>query len=149
MWPHAAFAARNMAAEGRRAAALDRAHHLHLRVAEVALVGVTPSGAVIAEDIRDLQSWTGHGAAGYFGSSFLGVERRQLIERARHLAQHLARDVRVARRRVELGMARAHLDHANIDTLLQKMRGEDCAAACAATRASRSPPHRAVSRQTR
>jgi hypothetical protein len=25
----------------------------------VALVGQTPSGAVIAEDIRDLQRWTG------------------------------------------------------------------------------------------
>ena len=61
MWPHAAFvAARNMAAEGRRAAALDRVHHLQLGVAHVAAVGATPSGTVIAEDVRDLQSWTGH-----------------------------------------------------------------------------------------
>ena len=40
---------RNMATEGRRAAALDRAHHLELRMTEVAPVGVTPRGAVIAE----------------------------------------------------------------------------------------------------
>src|SRR6202795_2126068 len=52
---------RNMAAEGRRAAALDRAHHLELAEAHMAAVGATPSGPVIAEDVRDLQSWTGHG----------------------------------------------------------------------------------------
>jgi hypothetical protein len=27
----------------------------------MAAVGATPSGPVIAEDVRDLQSWTGHG----------------------------------------------------------------------------------------
>ena len=53
--------ARNMAAKGRRAAALDRAHHLELAEAHMAAVGATPSGPVIAEDVRDLQSWTGHG----------------------------------------------------------------------------------------
>ena len=52
--------ARDMAAEGRRAAALYRAHHLQLRMAEMAAVGATPSGPVIAEDIRDLQGRTGH-----------------------------------------------------------------------------------------
>jgi hypothetical protein len=65
-------AARNMAAEGRRPAALDGVHHLHLGVTEVALIGTTPSRAVIAEDLRDLQRWTAH-VAGYFGASFLGV----------------------------------------------------------------------------
>ena len=29
--------------------------------AHMAAVGATPSGAVTAEDARDLQSWTGHG----------------------------------------------------------------------------------------
>jgi len=53
--------ARNMAAKGRRAAALDRAHRLELAKAHMAAVGATPSGPVIAEDVRDLQSWTGHG----------------------------------------------------------------------------------------
>ena len=28
--------------------------------AHVTGIGVTPSGTVVAEDIRDLQSWTGH-----------------------------------------------------------------------------------------
>jgi len=45
-------------AERRGAAALDGRHHLHLAEAHVTRVGVTPGGAVIAEDVRDLQSWT-------------------------------------------------------------------------------------------
>jgi len=61
--------ARNVAAEGRRAAALDRAHRLELAEAHMAAVGATPSGPVIAEDVRDLQSWTGHGGAVYVGAS--------------------------------------------------------------------------------
>jgi hypothetical protein len=51
---------RNVATEGRRAAALDRAHHLQLGMTEAALVGMTPSRTVVAEDIRDLQCRTGH-----------------------------------------------------------------------------------------
>ena len=44
----------------------------------------TPSGTVVAEDIRDLQSGTAHDCArGYCRRlSVLGVERRQPIERA-------------------------------------------------------------------
>ena len=59
----AVLTARDVAAERRRAAALDRTHHLQLAEADVTAVGVTPSVTVIAEDIRDLQIWTGHGAA--------------------------------------------------------------------------------------
>src|SRR6202521_5081088 len=51
----------DMAAERRRAAALDRAHHLHLVEADVPGVGLPPRRPVVAEDIRDLQLWTGHG----------------------------------------------------------------------------------------
>jgi hypothetical protein len=56
----AVLAARDMAAERRRPAALDRTHYLHLGEAHVTGVGATPSGAVIAEDIRDLQGYTRH-----------------------------------------------------------------------------------------
>jgi hypothetical protein len=44
-----------MPAERRRAAALNRAHDLQLPQADVAAVGFTPAGTVVAEDIRDLQ----------------------------------------------------------------------------------------------
>ena len=98
-------AARNVSAEGRRAAALDRAHYLHLHMGEVTLVGTTPGGAVIAKNIRDLQNWTDHSRRRLLRRVLLWNERWQLIERAQHIAQHLARDVSIARRRVELRMA--------------------------------------------
>ena len=56
----AIFAARNMTAERRGAAALDCTHHLQLAEAYMAGVGATPRRPVVAEDFRDLQSWTGH-----------------------------------------------------------------------------------------
>ena len=63
----AVLAARDVPAEGRRAAALDRAHHLQLAEAHVAAVGLTPGGTVVAEDVRDLQSGPGHEPVGYAG----------------------------------------------------------------------------------
>jgi len=54
----AVFAARDMPAEGRRAAALDRRHYLQLAEAHVAGVGLAPRRSVVAEDIRDLQNRT-------------------------------------------------------------------------------------------
>jgi hypothetical protein len=50
----------DMTAERRRAAALDRRHHLQLVEADASGIGSTPRRPVIAEDIRDLQLWTGH-----------------------------------------------------------------------------------------
>ena len=50
------LAARDVTTERRCAAALNRTHHLHLLEADVAAVGRTPSGAVVAENVRDLQS---------------------------------------------------------------------------------------------
>src|SRR6185436_8667264 len=77
-----AFAARNVPSERRRAAALDGRHHLQLPEAHVAAIGLTPSGAVVAEDIRNLQSWTGHEGRGLLGRLVLLVLLGQLIERA-------------------------------------------------------------------
>src|SRR6516165_7949461 len=64
------LAARDMAAERRRAAALDRAHHLQLVEADVSAVGFTPSGTVVAEDIRDLQSWPAHAIGSGVGGAY-------------------------------------------------------------------------------
>src|SRR3954469_12894874 len=56
----AVLAARDMAAERRRGATLDRRHDPELAEAHMAGVGHAPSGPVVAEDVRDLQSGTGH-----------------------------------------------------------------------------------------
>jgi len=45
-----------MAAEGRRAAALDRTHDLHLIEADVPGIGATPRRPMVAEDIYCLLS---------------------------------------------------------------------------------------------
>jgi len=50
------LAARDVPAERCCAAALDRTHHLHLLQADMAAVDFTPSGAVVAENVRDLQT---------------------------------------------------------------------------------------------
>jgi len=51
----------DMAAERRRAAVLDGRHHFELAEAQVPGLLRAPSGAVVAEDVRDLQGRPGHG----------------------------------------------------------------------------------------
>ena len=79
-----------MPAERHRAAALDRAHHLQLVEAHVPAVGLAPGGTVVAEDIRDLQSWSNHGrrcyGAGGSSVSRLGRLRRGVLRRASGLS---------------------------------------------------------------
>src|SRR5262245_7494457 len=79
----AVLAARDVAAEGRRAAALNRAHRLRLGKAHVTAVGLTPSGTVIAEDVRDLQGGTGHAPSALLRRLLLlGADRCKPVERA-------------------------------------------------------------------
>ena len=59
------LATRDVPAERCRAAALDRTHHLQLIEAHMAAVGLAPSGTVVAEDVRDLQSWSNHNRRRY------------------------------------------------------------------------------------
>ena len=59
VWAHV-LAARDMAAERCRAAALDRRHHLQLAEADMAGIGLAPCRSMVAEDIRDLQRWARH-----------------------------------------------------------------------------------------
>ena len=56
----AVLAARDMAAKRDRAAALDGRHHLQLVEADVPGIGAAPRRPVVAENIRNLQRWTGH-----------------------------------------------------------------------------------------
>jgi hypothetical protein len=69
----------------------------------MAAVGVTPSGAVVAEDIRDLQGWTTHEGPALCRQPLR--RQRQPIERAQHRAQHVGGDVGIAGGGVQLGMA--------------------------------------------
>ena len=97
------LAAHDVPAEGRRAAALDRAHHLELGEAQVTAIGLTPSGPVVAEDIRDLQAHAGPALC------WRPLRwQRQPIEGAQYRAQHVGGDVGIAGCRVQLGMAQQH-----------------------------------------
>src|ERR1700682_534124 len=65
----AVLAARDMSAERRRAAVLDRRHYLELAKADMAGIGPAPCRAVATEDVRDLQRWTRHDARQAGGST--------------------------------------------------------------------------------
>ena len=104
----ALLAAFDMPAECRRAAALDGRHHLQLVEAEVTGVGRTPCRPVVAEDIRDLQRWTGHGrrrlgrrwhflAVPLSFPGSLVLWSRQPVERALDGGDHAGGDVEIAR----------------------------------------------------
>jgi hypothetical protein len=88
-----------MSAEGRRAAALDGTHDFELEQAHVTAVGMTPRGPVVAEDVRDLQSWTGH--VGPLRGRLVLLLRhqwRELVQRAHDLTDDVGGHVGVARR---------------------------------------------------
>ena len=73
------LAARHMAAERRRATAIDRTHHLQLIEAHMPVIGFTPSRTVVAENVRDLQSWSSHDRRRYGagGSALSRFARRR------------------------------------------------------------------------
>jgi hypothetical protein len=67
----------------------------------MAAIGLTPSGAVVAEDIRNLQSWTEHKRRLLLRRRVLWAFLVQLIERAHHLGDQIGGDACVVRGRVE------------------------------------------------
>src|SRR5260221_5562940 len=56
----AVLTALDMAAESRRAAALDRRDYLQLAETDMTGIGLPPCRAMVAQDIRDLQGGTSH-----------------------------------------------------------------------------------------
>ena len=58
------------------------------------------------------------------GSTSPRAQRREALERAHDLADRLGGDAGVERRGVELGVPEQHLDHPDIDVLLEQMGGE-------------------------
>src|ERR1700692_967712 len=89
----AVLAARHMAAERRRAAALDGTHHLHLFEADVPSVGSAPRRPMVAEYVRHLQGRTGHGR-GLLGRPRWcnGVTHRQLLSWMRSMTPRSSRE---------------------------------------------------------
>src|SRR5438132_10323535 len=73
------LAARDMATERCRTTALDHTHHLQLVEAQMPAPGLTPSRTVVAENVRDLQSWSNHGRRRYGagGSALSRCARRR------------------------------------------------------------------------
>ena len=91
-------------------AVLDCRHHLELLKADMAGIGLTPSGPVVAENVRDLQHWARHarctlGGRLVLGFTLLGHQRYETIQRAHDLADRVGGDVGVERRRVDLRMS--------------------------------------------
>src|SRR5271165_5241735 len=131
-----------MAAERRRAAALDRRHYLQLVEADVPGIGSTPRRPVVAEDIRDLQLRTRHcrgrlrrrgfaaGRLAILLRGFLlwlfGLLARlpQQIEWARDVGDHAGGDPRIARRRLQLVVPEQRLNDSDIGAALQEMGRE-------------------------
>src|SRR5579863_4907527 len=118
----ALLAAHDMAAERRRATALDRRHDLELAEAHMAGIGFTPCRAMAAEDIRDLQRRTRHACRASGGRLAFVARPDEAIERARDLADDLGCNLGIARGGIELDVAEQRLDHADVDVVLQQMR---------------------------
>jgi hypothetical protein len=131
--------AHDMPAESRRAAALDRRHHLQLAEAHMASIGLRQAarGRGRCPQPPELD---GHQRRASSGRLVLLDLANEMIERAGDVADRSGGNLRVARRRVELGMSEQHLDHANIDSSAPRDGWRSCAAAYAETRASRSRP---------
>jgi hypothetical protein len=70
----------------------------------VTAVGMTPRGPVVAEDVRDLQSWTGHVGPLGWRLVLLRHQWREPVQRAHDLTDDVGGHLGVARRGVELGM---------------------------------------------
>src|SRR5581483_1254332 len=129
--PGDVLAARDVSPERRRATALDRVHHLQLLEAHMGAVGLAPSRAVIAEDIRDLQSWQSHWPAALRRRRIRAVSPRtpaarwaQALKGALDLGNHSGRRPTVAGRRLELVVSEQRLDDADIRAALKQMGGE-------------------------
>jgi hypothetical protein len=99
-----------MAAERDTAALFDGRHDLQLAEAQVPPLVLAQGRPVGAEDIRDLQGGTVHGAALRCG---VGLQRTD------HLAQDLGAHLGIERCGLELFVPEQHLDHSDIDLLLE------------------------------
>ena len=67
-------------------------------------IGAAPRRSVVAEDIRDLQRWTGHGSRASGRRLNLLELESDMLQRAHDLADRLGGDTGIKRRGIELGV---------------------------------------------
>src|SRR5258706_1449123 len=88
-------------------------------------VGLAPGSPVAAEDVRNLKRGTRHGPRPLsLGLVFLLLDQAEPVQGAHYLADRAGGHARIERRRIKLRVSQQHLNHTNIDILLQKMGGE-------------------------
>ena len=120
----AILAALDMPAERGRAALLDRRHDLELLQAHMSGIGLAPVGPMAMKDICELQPRAAHGRRLGLGSRPLVDQGGEPVERAGDGPDRGIGNAGIKRRGVELSVAQERLDHANIDILLEEVRGE-------------------------
>jgi len=111
-------------------------------------VSQTPSGAVVAEDVRDLQRWPGHPTA-LRRRSFIRLvltaphfplRLRQLRERALDGRDHAGGHARVTRRRLKFVVSEQSLDNSDVSTAFEQMGCEGMAKRMKRQRFCAAPP---------
>ena len=112
----------NMAAEHRGTARRDGTHDAALDAPEMTGARLSKRFAMVAEDIRHLQSRS-HGTRSAGWHNF----QAEPIERARRVADCFGGDPGVARRAREAGVTEQDLDDAHVRPALQEM-GRECMA---------------------
>ena len=110
----AVFTAQQVTTERGTAAALNGRHHLQLAETQMPGTGITPRRSMVAEDVRDLQAATRRS----------GGWQRQVFQRTGHLAERAGCHVAVACGGLQLAVTQQHLDHADIDLVLQQVGGK-------------------------
>ena len=126
------LAARDVPAEGRRAAALDGAHHLQLRQGSHGRGwrhakrrrgrGRYPRPPEQDEPSSAAMPAARYPAVEHHHSAHRAVSSRSM--RAHHAPDHVGRHLRVARGRVQLRVAEQDLDDAHVDVVLEQVRRE-------------------------
>ena len=85
-------------------------------------VGLAPGSPVAAEDVRNLKRCTRHGPRRLRPWAPLSSsDQAEPVQGAHHLADRAGGHARVERRRVKLRVSKQHLNHTNIDILLQQV----------------------------
>ena len=110
----------DVAAQGRGAAGLDRAHHFVLDASDMAVMGLAISGAVVAEHVRHLQRRSHRGA----GSAGRRNPQLRAVERADRVGDGGGRHLGIACRGRQIAVPEQDLDDADVGPVLQQMGRE-------------------------